>query len=136
MNKTSTGSLGGEAQEGSNAGALGDAPRQTPAVGKQPTLQKANAATEGLSLHQWVCSGCASEKGERAEGSHPALQKGTDAVSPRKQLDVVKTKQFSKSGAPRGLPKTRVQHTHTHKDPESLNLYCYQCCNKTCGAWR
>lgn len=118
MNKTSTGSLGGEAQEGSKAGALGDAPHQTPAAGKQPTLQKANAATEGLSLHQRVCPGCASEKGEGAEDSHPASQKGMGAVLPRKQLDVVKTKQFPKSGPPIAFPKPEY-NTHTPSSRKS-----------------
>lgn len=135
MNKTSPGSLGREAQEGSKAGAPGHGPRQTPAVGNQPTLQKANAATEGLSLHQWVCPGSASGEGEGAEGSHPVPQKGMDSVLPRKQLDVVKTKQFPKSGPLVAFPKPEYS-TSTHKTPQSLNLCCYQCCNKTCGAWR
>lgn len=136
MNKTSTGSLGGEAQEASKAGALGHAPRQTPAVGKQATLQKANAATEGLSLQHWVCPGSASGKGEGVEGSHPVSQKGMDSVLPRKRLDVVRTKQFPKSGPLVAFPKPE-HNTRTHKkNPESLNSCCYQCCNKTCGAWR
>lgn len=87
MNKTSRGSLGGEAQEGSKAGAPGNAPCQTPAVGKQPTLQKANAATQGLSLHQWVCPGSAMGKREEAEGSHPALQKGMDDAFTQKATE-------------------------------------------------
>lgn len=121
MNKTSTGSLGGEAQEGSKAGAPGHAPRQAPAEGKQATLQKANAATQGLSLHQWVCPGSASRKGEGAEGSHPALQKGMHTILPRKQLDVVKTKQFPKSGPLVAFPKPRY-NTYTHTKFQKVRI--------------
>lgn len=94
MNKTSTGSLGGAAQEGSKAGAPGNAPRHTPAVGKQPTLQKANAATRGLSLHQRVCPGSASRKGERQKVPTLHYEKEWMQFYPESNWVNVKIKQF------------------------------------------